>query len=180
MQWWGGLVIRILELVASVVLIVGGLYGQFVPRGTNSSLAVVVVGCGWLIWDIVRIRMHMKDSTLKEERQRRRNMSGCAKRADAFLQMAQRLDRPCRVTLQNASNRDLYIDNTQVKDLFLATRICHAEYVENLLQDVENPGWDFAFRAESWGDIIINVLSAAAAGVGNYFEIHSELPQRSN
>ena len=45
-----------LSILFSVFLILGGLSGRFVLRGTNSSAALVVAGFLFLIWDIISAR----------------------------------------------------------------------------------------------------------------------------
>ena len=47
---------NILSILFSIFLILGGLSGRYVLRGTNSSGALVVVGFLFLIWDIVSAR----------------------------------------------------------------------------------------------------------------------------
>nr|MCR5262517.1 hypothetical protein [Clostridiales bacterium] len=54
----------IFGVFVSLVLIFGGASGTLVLRGTNSSTALVVVGIGFLIWDIVSVVM--KSSALKK------------------------------------------------------------------------------------------------------------------
>lgn len=46
---------RIFGLLISIAIIVAGLSGQFVLKGTDSSLALVVVGVVFLIIDIIGI-----------------------------------------------------------------------------------------------------------------------------
>ncbi|MCR4828604.1 MAG: hypothetical protein K5864_03985 [Bacteroidales bacterium] len=46
---------RIIGILISLGLIIGGLSGEFVLRGTNSSKALVVAGVIFLIWDIYKI-----------------------------------------------------------------------------------------------------------------------------
>ena len=55
-----GLAGKIFGLLISIGLIIGGLSGNFVLRGTNSSGALVVVGCLFLIGDIVSLATHNK------------------------------------------------------------------------------------------------------------------------
>lgn len=45
----------IIGIFISIGLIIAGLSGEFVLRGTNSSTALVVVGCLYLIYDIVKL-----------------------------------------------------------------------------------------------------------------------------
>lgn len=45
----------IIGIFISIGLIIAGLSGDFVLRGTNSSTALVVVGCLYLIYDIVKL-----------------------------------------------------------------------------------------------------------------------------
>ena len=47
---------NILSILFSIFLILGGLSGRYVLRGTNSSGALVGVGFRFLIWDIVSAR----------------------------------------------------------------------------------------------------------------------------
>lgn len=46
---------RIIGIIISFGLIWGGLSGELVLRGTNSSIALVVVGCIFLVYDIVML-----------------------------------------------------------------------------------------------------------------------------
>ena len=47
---------NVLSILFSVFLILGGLSGRYVLRGTNSSAALVVAGFLFLIWDILSAR----------------------------------------------------------------------------------------------------------------------------
>jgi len=51
---------KIFGLLVSIFLIWGGLSGQMVLRGTDSSTALVVIGFLFLIWDIISIATHKK------------------------------------------------------------------------------------------------------------------------
>jgi len=62
-----GLGWKIFGLLFSVALIFGGLSGEFVLRGTNSSTALVVAGILFLIWDIISIATHNKSGKKKQE-----------------------------------------------------------------------------------------------------------------
>ena len=53
---------KIIQLIISIGLIVGGLSGELVLRGTDSSAALVVFGVFWLVLDIVLIVTHKKNS----------------------------------------------------------------------------------------------------------------------
>lgn len=55
---------RIIGILISLGLIIGGLSGEFVLRGTNSSIALVVAGVIFLIWDIYKI---IKDRKNKDD-----------------------------------------------------------------------------------------------------------------
>jgi hypothetical protein len=55
--WW-----KILSMLASVAIIIGGLSGEFVLRGTDSSEMLVVFGCLWLAYDIYALATHNKKS----------------------------------------------------------------------------------------------------------------------
>ena len=46
---------RIIGLIISLVMIIGGLSGAFVLKGTNSSVALVVIGFIFLVIDIIGI-----------------------------------------------------------------------------------------------------------------------------
>ncbi|MBR1808800.1 MAG: hypothetical protein IJ776_05395 [Paludibacteraceae bacterium] len=46
---------RIFGLLISIALIIMGLSGQFVLKGTDSSIALVVAGVVFLIFDIIGI-----------------------------------------------------------------------------------------------------------------------------
>jgi len=43
------------KIILGVVFIVGGLSGKLVLIGTNSGVALAVVGVGMIIWGIARI-----------------------------------------------------------------------------------------------------------------------------
>ena len=51
---------NILQLLISIGLIIGGLSGEMVLRGTDSSLALVGFGSLWLAYDIYRIVIYTK------------------------------------------------------------------------------------------------------------------------
>ena len=46
---------QIIGIVISIGLIIAGLSGEFVLRGTNSSIALVLAGAGFLIYDILKL-----------------------------------------------------------------------------------------------------------------------------
>ena len=58
---------KIFGLFVSIFLIIGGLSGELVLRGTESSTALVVVGFLYLIWDIYAIATHKNQKTETEE-----------------------------------------------------------------------------------------------------------------
>ncbi|MDR0838383.1 MAG: zinc ribbon domain-containing protein [Oscillospiraceae bacterium] len=58
----GGLGGKILSLVVSLGMVIGGLSGKLVFRGTNSSGLLVVAGCLWLLYDIFTIVVYLKRS----------------------------------------------------------------------------------------------------------------------
>ena len=47
------MVARIIGLIISIGLIIAGLSGEFVLKGTNSSAALVIVGAIFLVFDII-------------------------------------------------------------------------------------------------------------------------------
>ena len=49
---------KIVGMLISIGLIIGGLSETMVLRGTNSSSALVLVGFGFLVWDIISIATH--------------------------------------------------------------------------------------------------------------------------
>lgn len=59
---------KIFGLFVSIFMIIGGFSGEFVLRGTESSTALVVVGFGFLAWDIFAIATHDKSKKKNEEK----------------------------------------------------------------------------------------------------------------
>ena len=55
----------IIQFIGSIALIVGGISGEFVLRGTNSSPALVAVGILWLIFDIIQVVSSLKNAGVK-------------------------------------------------------------------------------------------------------------------
>ena len=55
---------RIIGLLISIGLIIGGLSGEFVLRGTNSSTLLVIAGFVFLIIDIVSIVAYQKSENI--------------------------------------------------------------------------------------------------------------------
>lgn len=51
---------RIIGLIISIALIIAGLSGSFVLKGTNSSMALVVFGVVLLVFDIIGISRYKK------------------------------------------------------------------------------------------------------------------------
>ena len=47
---------RIVGIIISIGLIIAGLSGSFVLKGTNSSIALVIVGVIWLVYDIFMLK----------------------------------------------------------------------------------------------------------------------------
>jgi len=58
---------KIIQLLLSIALIIGGLSGEFVLRGTNSSGLLVVFGFVWLIYDIYAIYKYQTARTTMQE-----------------------------------------------------------------------------------------------------------------
>jgi hypothetical protein len=55
---------KIIQLLLSIGLIIGGLSGEFVLRGTESSELLVVAGFAWLAYDIYSIVDHVKKNRI--------------------------------------------------------------------------------------------------------------------
>jgi len=62
-------------LLISVGLIVGGLSGELVLRGTDSSAALVAVGALWLIFDITQIISFGKNTESVQLKKQRKGRS---------------------------------------------------------------------------------------------------------
>lgn len=54
------MVVRIIGLIISIAMIILGLNGGFVLKGTNSSMALVIVGVVFLVFDIIGIVRYSK------------------------------------------------------------------------------------------------------------------------
>jgi hypothetical protein len=66
-------------MLLSIGLIIGGLSGEFVLRGTNSSEALVAVGVLWLIFDIsqfIPFKKKTEDTVSKKQRESRSPRKG--------------------------------------------------------------------------------------------------------
>ena len=55
------MVVRIIGLIISIALIIAGLSGCFVLKGTNSSLALVIAGVIFLVFDIIGMVRYNKN-----------------------------------------------------------------------------------------------------------------------
>lgn len=64
-----GLVGKIIGLLISIGLIIGGLSGDYVLRGTESSTALVVFGCLFLVGDIISLATHNREPKQKKARE---------------------------------------------------------------------------------------------------------------
>jgi hypothetical protein len=84
---------NILQILISIGLIIGGLSGEMVLRGTNSSLALVVVGFLWLAYDIHRIIVYTKN---------KKNLAEVPQ-LFADIQKNEILVEPCTITLSRDS-----------------------------------------------------------------------------
>lgn len=51
---------RIIGIIISIALIIGGLSGEFVLKGTNSSTALVVAGLVFLAYEVFRLFLDKK------------------------------------------------------------------------------------------------------------------------
>ena len=56
------MVARIIGLIISIGLIIAGLSGEFVLKGTNSGMALVAVGALFLIIDIIGIIRYKRNN----------------------------------------------------------------------------------------------------------------------
>jgi len=61
---------KIIQLIFSIGLIIGGLSGNFVLRGTNSSAALVAFGVLWFIFDIIQIITYNKNADNEQLKKR--------------------------------------------------------------------------------------------------------------
>lgn len=66
---------KIIQLLFSVGLIVGGVSGTFVLRGTDSSAALVAVGVLWLIFDICQFIPFIKAVKVEHPKKQRKGRS---------------------------------------------------------------------------------------------------------
>jgi uncharacterized membrane protein YfcA len=87
---------KIFGLFVSIGLIIGGLSGQFVLRGTESSTALVVVGCLFLIWDIYSLATHNKKKQAALDKKK--------EEAASFAENNERLEAPATLTLIRKSS----------------------------------------------------------------------------
>jgi hypothetical protein len=78
----------------SIGLIIGGLSGKMVLRGTDSSLALAGVGFLWLVYDIYRIVIYVKKGKNSAE----------FPQLIAGIQKSEIFDEPCSITLSRDSN----------------------------------------------------------------------------
>lgn len=62
-----GMAGKVLGLLVSIGLIIGGLSGTMVLRGTDSSGALVAAGFAFLAWDIFSIVRHLGKKKKEEE-----------------------------------------------------------------------------------------------------------------
>ncbi|MDR1197723.1 MAG: hypothetical protein LBK94_01750 [Prevotellaceae bacterium] len=84
---------KIIQLLISIGLIIGGLSGEFVLRGTDSSGLLVVFGCIWLIYDIYSIYAYKKarsDIQKAEE--------------ESLANESVKIENPCTVSLTRKKN----------------------------------------------------------------------------
>jgi len=92
---------KILGLFISVGLIIGGLSGEMVLRGTNSSDALVVAGFLFLAWDIYSLATHnkkkRKEQEIAEERAKEANAQSEAQ--SSLEASGQTLTAPASVTV---------------------------------------------------------------------------------
>ncbi|KWW25544.1 MAG: hypothetical protein F082_777 [bacterium F082] len=56
---------RIIGLIISIALIIAGLSGSFVLKGTNSSMALVIFGAIFLVFDIIGIIRYNKNKNVE-------------------------------------------------------------------------------------------------------------------
>ena len=85
---------NIIQLLLSVGLIIGGLSGEMVLRGTNSSSALVVFGFLWLAYDIYCIVVYTR---------KKKNLADLPQLI-ADVQKGEILTEPCAITLSRDSS----------------------------------------------------------------------------
>jgi hypothetical protein len=84
---------KIIQLLISIGLIIGGLSGEMVLRGTDSSGLLVVFGCVWLLYDIYAIYRYKKaQSTIREAIQ------------ESLVNESSKIESPCTVSLTRTRN----------------------------------------------------------------------------
>ena len=95
---------KILGLFISIGLIIGGLSGQLVLRGTDSSVALVVAGSLWLLWDLYRLATHNSDAEAKAFAEKA-FADACARFAASIIRATESLpaERSIEIKLTNAS-----------------------------------------------------------------------------
>jgi hypothetical protein len=90
---WDKMLWNIIQLLISIGLIIGGLSGKLVLRGTRSSPALVGFGCLWLIYDICNIVVYIK---------KKKNLTEILE-SNADIQKSEILPEPCNITLSRDS-----------------------------------------------------------------------------
>ena len=66
-MFFSGLGGKIFGLIFSIVLLIGGLSGKYVLKGTNSSTALVVAAVGFIIYDLYAIATHERASASQKK-----------------------------------------------------------------------------------------------------------------
>ncbi|MCL2152443.1 MAG: zinc-ribbon domain-containing protein [Oscillospiraceae bacterium] len=129
---------RIFQALFSVLLIIGGLSGQLVLRGTNSGPALAVVGALWLVYDIYNIVTYLK----------RKDDAGTLPAQLSELQINSVLDAPCTIVITRDSNivgavvkHAIYINGTYIGDLKNGGSItAETQYKVNTVTSPNFPG----------------------------------------
>lgn len=136
---------HILGIIISFALILGGLSGQFVLIGTNSSSALVIFGIGMLIYDIYQIISYKKIK--KEEEEILKNL-----KENASLEI------PCNITLTRDFSPPImgfpiFLNGTQVGKLKnKSTLSITTNYKKNLIYSPFLPKNKFYFEVEEGKD----------------------------
>ena len=149
---------RVFQALFSVLMIIGGLSGQWVLRGTNSGPALAVFGALWLVYDIYSIVTYLK----------RKDGAGSLPAQLSELQVNSKLDDPCTITITRDSNivgsavkHAIYVNETYIGDLKNGGSItAETQYKVNIVTSQNLPG-KLIFEASGHEPVNLRFLAVA-------------------
>ena len=160
----------VFQILFSLFLIFGGLSGRMVLRFTDSSPALVVAGCLFLVWDIVSI-FRKKAALQKDGEERYRRSSRMYDQENAVKADGRMLETPvgvriaCEKGLAALDFQPRLNGSTMTRDVKAKAYTANTSRVRNII-NFNNLDLTLVFEADPYADEIVFDLFRDRDGIG--------------